>query len=114
MILSVLTSLIQFLHLTSLSTVTQTVSPPPPSRRGPSTKLTSLSLPAWRYCGAQDWFTECARVVASVRGESVEWVTPLGLPVVQPYVRSGHKSAVRPLSETGRMNRPHFSHEAYE
>ncbi|XP_043196144.1 DNA-directed RNA polymerase, mitochondrial-like [Amphibalanus amphitrite] len=62
----------------------------------------------------QDWFTECARVVSSVRSESVEWVTPLGLPVVQPYVRSNHKTAVRPLSETGRMSRPHFTHEAYE
>ncbi|KAL4707894.1 hypothetical protein ACJJTC_010329, partial [Scirpophaga incertulas] len=35
----------------------------------------------------QDWFTECAKLVSGVCGESVEWVTPLGLPVVQPYYR---------------------------
>ncbi|GLG94679.1 DNA-directed RNA polymerase [Gryllus bimaculatus] len=35
----------------------------------------------------QDWFTECARYIAQIRGENVEWITPLGLPVVQPYVR---------------------------
>ncbi|XP_013189813.2 DNA-directed RNA polymerase, mitochondrial isoform X1 [Amyelois transitella] len=35
----------------------------------------------------QDWFTDCAKVISGVCGESVEWVTPLGLPVVQPYHR---------------------------
>ncbi|VVD03985.1 unnamed protein product [Leptidea sinapis] len=35
----------------------------------------------------QDWFTECAKVISGVCGESVEWVTPLGLPVLQPYYR---------------------------
>ncbi|XP_022917116.2 DNA-directed RNA polymerase, mitochondrial [Onthophagus taurus] len=35
----------------------------------------------------QDWFTECARLISSVCGENVEWTTPLGLPVVQPYFR---------------------------
>ena len=33
----------------------------------------------------QDWFTECAREIAHKRGENIEWVTPLGFPVVQPY-----------------------------
>ncbi|XP_023314226.1 DNA-directed RNA polymerase, mitochondrial [Trichogramma pretiosum] len=33
----------------------------------------------------QDWFTECARLICSVREQNMEWVTPLGLPVVQPY-----------------------------
>ncbi|KAK5641981.1 hypothetical protein RI129_010528 [Pyrocoelia pectoralis] len=33
----------------------------------------------------QDWFTECARLISSVCNENVEWVTPLGLPIVQPY-----------------------------
>lgn len=36
----------------------------------------------------QDWFTECARLISSVCGENVEWVTPLGLPIVQPYFKS--------------------------
>lgn len=35
----------------------------------------------------QDWFTECARLISSVCGENVEWVTPMGLPIVQPYFK---------------------------
>ncbi|CAG2058242.1 unnamed protein product, partial [Timema podura] len=35
----------------------------------------------------QDWFTECARLISQVCGQNVEWVTPLGFPVVQPYNR---------------------------
>ncbi|KAF2883356.1 hypothetical protein ILUMI_22858 [Ignelater luminosus] len=35
----------------------------------------------------QDWFTDCARLISSVCGQHVEWVTPLGLPIVQPYNR---------------------------
>nr|XP_045605843.1 DNA-directed RNA polymerase, mitochondrial-like isoform X1 [Procambarus clarkii] len=33
----------------------------------------------------QNWFTDCARLVTETRGENLEYVTPLGLPVVQPY-----------------------------
>lgn len=33
----------------------------------------------------QDWFTNCAYIISSILGEPVEWVTPLGFPVVQPY-----------------------------
>ncbi|XP_066139814.1 DNA-directed RNA polymerase, mitochondrial [Euwallacea fornicatus] len=35
----------------------------------------------------QDWFTECARLITGVKGSLLEWVTPLGLPVVQPYIK---------------------------
>ncbi|XP_062888758.1 DNA-directed RNA polymerase, mitochondrial [Mobula hypostoma] len=35
----------------------------------------------------QDWLTESARLIAQ-SGSSVEWVTPLGLPIVQPYHRT--------------------------
>jgi DNA-directed RNA polymerase len=35
----------------------------------------------------QDWFTDCARLISTVCGQNVEWTTPLGLPVVQPYNR---------------------------
>uniref|UniRef100_A0A7G3AR83 DNA-directed RNA polymerase n=1 Tax=Lutzomyia longipalpis TaxID=7200 RepID=A0A7G3AR83_LUTLO len=35
----------------------------------------------------QDWFTHCARLISAVCFQNVEWVTPLGLPVVQPYNR---------------------------
>lgn len=33
----------------------------------------------------QNWFTDCAKLISS-SGEQVEWVTPMGLPIVQPYV----------------------------
>ena len=32
------------------------------------------------------WFSKCARVVAST-GDTVKWITPLGLPCAQPYKR---------------------------
>lgn len=35
----------------------------------------------------QDWFTECARIISSICCENVEWITPLGLPVIQPYIK---------------------------
>ncbi|XP_078054386.1 DNA-directed RNA polymerase, mitochondrial [Mustelus asterias] len=37
--------------------------------------------------GIQDWLTESARLI-SKSGSSVEWITPLGLPIVQPYHRT--------------------------
>ncbi|KRF82011.1 uncharacterized protein Dvir_GJ17831, isoform B [Drosophila virilis] len=43
----------------------------------------------------QDWFTECARLIAGVCSQNVEWVTPLGLPVVQPYNRQELKPVAR-------------------
>ncbi|XP_043484599.1 DNA-directed RNA polymerase, mitochondrial [Leptopilina heterotoma] len=35
----------------------------------------------------QDWFTECAKVICTLRKTHVEWETPLGLPIVQPYYK---------------------------
>ncbi|XP_069818479.1 DNA-directed RNA polymerase, mitochondrial [Dendropsophus ebraccatus] len=35
----------------------------------------------------QHWLTESARII-SKSGNTVEWVTPLGLPIIQPYHRS--------------------------
>ncbi|XP_037957761.1 DNA-directed RNA polymerase, mitochondrial [Teleopsis dalmanni] len=43
----------------------------------------------------QDWFTECARLISGVCGKNVEWTTPLGLPVVQPYSRQEIKQNIR-------------------
>lgn len=40
----------------------------------------------------QDWFTECARLISQVCGQNVEWVTPIGLPVVQPYFRASKRT----------------------
>lgn len=44
------------------------------------------------------WLGECARRIAKT-GKPVTWVTPLGLPVVQPYRRAG-RSAVVTLVQT--------------
>ncbi|XP_072944627.1 DNA-directed RNA polymerase, mitochondrial [Epargyreus clarus] len=47
----------------------------------------------------QDWFTDCAKMIAGVCGESVRWRTPLGLPVLQPYYRRApHDAAQRPCT----------------
>jgi len=35
----------------------------------------------------QDWFTECATVIAKDCRSNVSWVTPLNFPVIQPYSR---------------------------
>lgn len=32
----------------------------------------------------KDWFAKCAKIVAST-GEPVKWISPVGLPCVQPY-----------------------------
>lgn len=36
----------------------------------------------------QDWLTECATAIVKSRNEPVRWITPLGLPVVQPYFKN--------------------------
>lgn len=35
----------------------------------------------------QNWFTDCARFISKHQGCHVEWITPLGFPIVQPYTR---------------------------
>lgn len=42
-------------------------------------------LPCFRLL--KNWLTESAKLIAQ-SGQTVEWVTPLGLPIVQPYYRS--------------------------
>ncbi len=44
------------------------------------------------------WLAECARIIAS-RGKAVEWTTPMGLPVVQPYRAKG-KKVIRTLVQS--------------
>ena len=44
----------------------------------------------------QDWLTESARLISKA-GHTVEWVTPLGLPVVQPYHSASHKQVIGDL-----------------
>uniref|UniRef100_A0A1A8G0N2 DNA-directed RNA polymerase n=2 Tax=Nothobranchius korthausae TaxID=1143690 RepID=A0A1A8G0N2_9TELE len=48
----------------------------------------------------QDWLTESARHI-SKSGHTVEWVTPLGLPIIQPYHRTRNqmvKSTMQDIS----------------
>ncbi|XP_055345641.1 DNA-directed RNA polymerase, mitochondrial-like [Paramacrobiotus metropolitanus] len=35
----------------------------------------------------QEWFVECARLISTVRERPIQWVTPLQLPVLQPYFK---------------------------
>ncbi|XP_055593098.1 DNA-directed RNA polymerase, mitochondrial isoform X2 [Uranotaenia lowii] len=58
----------------------------------------------------QDWFTDCARLISAVCAQNVEWTTPLGLPVVQPYNRSD-----RPYLSAKSIQLPeHFSIDSFE
>jgi len=63
----------------------------------------------------QDWFTEIARLISHVCGQPVGWVTPLGLPVIQPYHRvckgltvlgTGDRSKLRHISKLDISLRP--------
>ena len=37
----------------------------------------------------QTWFTECANTICGPLLKPVEWTTPLGLSIVQPYMKRG-------------------------
>lgn len=45
-----------------------------------------------------DWLADCAALVAS-QGQMMSWITPLGLPVMQPYRKSGTHT-VRTILQT--------------
>ncbi|KAL1251338.1 hypothetical protein QQF64_019134 [Cirrhinus molitorella] len=57
----------------------------------------------------QEWLTESARLIAK-SGRTVEWVTPLGLPIVQPY----HRIKNQTLKSTMQNLSIHISHDANE
>ena len=64
------------------------------------TKLTFEALQEM-FLGAREimaWLGECARSIAK-EGEPVTWISPLGLPIVQPYRRAG-RSAIVTLVQT--------------
>ncbi|KAL0275039.1 UNVERIFIED_CONTAM: hypothetical protein PYX00_003026 [Menopon gallinae] len=47
--------------------------------------------------GIQDWLVNCSRVITNCYRDTVSWITPLGLPVVQPYFKvKGFKGTVDP------------------
>ncbi|XP_025083109.1 DNA-directed RNA polymerase, mitochondrial-like [Pomacea canaliculata] len=50
--------------------------------------LKQLEFPAVTFRALQNWLTLSAQMIASICHRPVEWVTPLGLPVTQPYHRN--------------------------
>lgn len=36
----------------------------------------------------QDWLTEAAHILSAEYGATVDWITPLGFPVIQPYYKT--------------------------
>lgn len=58
----------------------------------------------------QDWLTDCARLISTVRSQNVEWVTPLGLPVVQPYSRF---DKIKSFAKATKLNE-HFTIDTFE
>nr|XP_032806362.1 DNA-directed RNA polymerase, mitochondrial [Petromyzon marinus] len=61
----------------------------------------------------QNWLTESARMIARA-GQSVEWVTPLGLPIIQPYHRTqrsvlnGHMQMIGLCNSTDVNQKPNI------
>lgn len=41
----------------------------------------------------KEWFAKCAKIVAST-GDPVKWLSPLGLPCVQPYKNVAQKNVI--------------------
>ncbi|XP_017791564.1 PREDICTED: DNA-directed RNA polymerase, mitochondrial [Habropoda laboriosa] len=64
----------------------------------------------------QDWLTACARIISSIFYENVEWITPLGLPIVQPYTKQKfHKNFIKNTEKPDTMKQrnafpPNFIH----
>ena len=46
----------------------------------------------------QNWFTECATLISDDFHKNVEWNTPLGLYVQQPYFRNINQASVQVVS----------------
>ncbi|XP_015177873.1 PREDICTED: DNA-directed RNA polymerase, mitochondrial [Polistes dominula] len=48
----------------------------------------------------QDWFTNCAYIISTIFGKPIEWKTPLGFQVLQPYFKFNKSTAqVRNVEE---------------
>ncbi|KAH9418838.1 hypothetical protein DERP_004164 [Dermatophagoides pteronyssinus] len=41
----------------------------------------------------QDWLTDCAQIISTDYNSTVEWITPLGFPVIQSYYKNPRKNA---------------------
>lgn len=54
----------------------------------------------------QNWFTDCASVITIRCNQYIQWVTPMGLPVIQPY--SKHNSDYQKQEINTPMRKPKF------
>ncbi|XP_064610469.1 DNA-directed RNA polymerase, mitochondrial-like [Liolophura sinensis] len=56
----------------------------------------------------QDWLTVSAHLISTVSGKPVEWVTPLGFPIVQPYHRTtlANRHGIRVTDTTSIFEKP--------
>lgn len=54
----------------------------------------------------QDWLTSCASTISKQNEKHVEWISPLGLPIIQPYTRGQTQlSSNTPLTKIIQMDR---------
>lgn len=51
----------------------------------------------------QNWFTDCARLIHRTNNQPLQWTTPLGLPVVQPYFKPLKKKSPLKTDESRRL-----------
>ncbi|XP_015431251.1 PREDICTED: DNA-directed RNA polymerase, mitochondrial, partial [Dufourea novaeangliae] len=58
----------------------------------------------------QEWFRSCATVISLIRGEIVEWNTPLGFPVVQPYIKQDKTTKKADTMKQKNAFAPNFIH----
>jgi len=42
----------------------------------------------------QDWLSQCAVLISKERNNTVKWLTPLGLPISQPYFKKNSDFSV--------------------
>lgn len=61
----------------------------------------------------QDWLTESARLISQICGQNVEYITPIGLPVVQPYSRFSKVGGNNKASTTSNIN-CHYGMDMFE
>lgn len=54
----------------------------------------------------QDWFTDCAKIISGSLEKLVEWETPLGLPIIQPYFK--HKRSSNTSSGSSHLDSTDF------
>ena len=47
----------------------------------------------------KNWLTQCAQIITAL-GERMCWITPMGLPVMQPYIKHSEKQMIHTIFQT--------------